>query len=118
MTKDFIDYVYRLATLSEWRMAEETGVVPLRDIDERDGYVHLSTAAQVVETANLHFAGARDLLALEIPLEAVAGEVKFELAPKRGEAFPHLYGELRREHVRRALTMDKTDDGFVLGEAL
>ncbi len=112
------DCVYRLATLSEWRAARETGLVPLREIDARDGYVHLSTAAQLVETANLHFADAADLLALEIPLEAVAADVKFELAPKRGEAFPHLYARLRRDHVRRVLTMNRAPNGFAVGDAL
>ena len=112
------DTIYRLASLAEWRAAETSGVVPLRDIDMRDGYVHLSTRAQVIETANLHFADAQDLLALEIPLEAVAGEVRFELAPKRGEAFPHLYGALRRDHVRRVLRMERSDDGFSFGDAL
>lgn len=112
------DTIYRLASLAEWRAAETSGVVPLRDIDRRDGYVHLSTHAQVIETANLHFAGAEDLLALEIPLEVVAAEVKFELAPKRGEAFPHLYGALRREHVRRVLKMERSGEGFAFGGLL
>lgn len=118
MSDDRPDCVYRLATAAEWYAAEETGAVPLRDIDDRDGYVHLSTRAQVIETANLYFAGADDLLALEIPIEAVAGAVKFELAPKRGEAFPHLYGRLVRNHVKRVLKMIETKNGFVFGGVL
>ena len=112
------DFIYRLASLGEWRAAQASGVVPLRGIDERDGYVHLSTRAQVIETANLHFADAADLLALEIPLGAVAAEVKFELAPKRGEAFPHLYGALRCDHVRRVLRMERGAGGFAFGGLL
>ena len=111
------EFVYRLATAQEWAEAEKTGLVPLREIDERDGYVHLSTRAQVLETANIHFADARDLLALEIPLAEIAEAVKFELAPKRGEAFPHLYSVLRREHASRAIPLVKTPDGFRFGDA-
>lgn len=118
MNDDQPDYLYRLATAAEWRAAQEVGTVPLREIDERDGYVHLSTKAQVIETANLHFSGADGLLALEIPFQAVAANVKFELAPKRAETFPHLYGRLRREHVARALKINETQNGFVFGDVL
>lgn len=108
------ELVYRLASAAEWRLANETGVVPLREIDERDGYVHLSTRSQVLGTARLHFAGENDLLALEIPLSCLS-PVKFELAPSRGEAFPHLYGELRREHVTSAIPLIWAADDFSFG---
>jgi len=109
-------YVYRLATAPEWTATQEGGVAPTRDIDKRDGYMHLSTRDQVLETANRHFAGASDLLALEISLGAIAGAVKFELAPKRGEEFPHLYGALRRDHVVRAIRLVEMEDGFQFGD--
>ena len=75
----------------------------------------MSTRAQALETANLYFADCEDLLALEIPFSVIADKVKFELAPKRGEMFPHLYGRLRREHVARVLRLEKTESGFVFG---
>ena len=117
MTKPH-DCVYRLATATEWLVTDETGIAPTRPIDKQDGYIHLSTAEQVLDTANLHFADAPDLLALEIPLAPIAAMVKFERAPKRGEDFPHLYGVLRREHVSRVLRLMRSDDGFYFGEAL
>lgn len=110
--------VYRLASVAEWRAAQANGVVPQRDIDQRDGYMHLSTRDQLLETARLHFAGSDDLLALEIPLAAIAELVKFELAPKRGEKFPHLYAELRVEHVAKAITLRRDGDEFAFGSPL
>jgi len=107
--------VYRLATLEEWSSARETGVVPLRDIDEHDGYVHLSTRDQALETARLHFSDAHAILALEIPLSAIADDVKFELAAKRGEWFAHLYGRLRADRVARAIRLERTAEGFAFG---
>jgi len=112
------EFVYRLALPEEWAAARQAGAVPTRDIDERDGYFHLSTSEQALETARLYFSGADDLLALEIPLAAIAAETKFELAPKRGEKFPHLYGPLLVGHVVRAIRLVRTPDGFVFGEAL
>ena len=58
------------------------------------------------------------LLALEIPLMAIAADVKFELAPKRGERFPHLFGRLRAEHVSRALSLTRATDGFQFGDPI
>ena len=110
------DFIYRLATKAEWLATEESGVAPTRDIDRLDGYMHLSTRAQLIETANLHFAGVEDLLALEIPLAPIADHVKFELAPKRGEEFPHLYADLLREHVARAVPLVAGPDGFRFGD--
>ena len=112
------DVVYRLASPEEWKTTQETGIAPRRDIDERDGYMHLSTREQLLETARLHFAGAWDLLALEIPLDAIKADLKFELAPKRGEEFPHLYDALRLEHIAHAIRLEPADDGFRFGARL
>jgi len=111
------EYVYRLASAEEWAETRRTGLAPQRDIDRKDGYFHLSTRDQAIATANIHFAGVGDLLALEIPLAAIAADVKFELAPKRGEEFPHLYGALKLEHVARAISLVAGDDGFQFSEA-
>ena len=109
-------FVYRLASAQEWFIAQETGVAPTREIDELDGYMHLSTRDQALETARLYFAGATDLLALEIALDEIATQVKFELAVKRGEKFPHLYGALRTEHINRAIQLEPSNGGFKFGE--
>jgi len=110
--------VYRLATRAEWAQALETGRVPLREIDRDDGYIHLSTRDQLLETARLHFAGEHDLLALAIPLERIAAHLKFELAPKRGEEFPHLYAPLDTALVIQALHLVSSGNGFAIGDAL
>lgn len=109
------EFVYRLATAAEWREAQVYGVVPKREIDVKDGYVHLSTRNQVLETARRHFAGASDLLALEIPLAPIANDVKFEIAPKREEAFPHLYRALRREDVAAVIPLEREGEAFRFG---
>lgn len=111
----FPDFVYRLATAAEWREAQASGAVPKREIDVKDGYVHLSTREQVLDTARLHFAGTHDLLALEIPLAPIAQDVKFELAPKRGESFPHLYRTLRRGDVAAVIPLEREGEAFRFG---
>ena len=108
--------VYRLSTQAEWAQALETRLIPKRDIDERDGYFHLSTRDQVLETARLHFADADGLLALEMMAAPIVDHLKFELAPKRGEAFPHYYGDLRASQVRAVIEMTREGDGFAFGK--
>jgi uncharacterized protein (DUF952 family) len=62
-------------------------------IDIANGFIHLSTAGQVVETAARHFAGQSDLLLVAIDAEKLGPALKYE--PSRGGAlFPHLYSAL------------------------
>lgn len=111
------EVLYKLMRASDWARAEAEGVAPWSDADRRDGYMHLSTPAQVLETARRHFAGARDLLALAVRRAAIEGALKFELAPKRGELFPHLYGPLPVAAVTgvRAL-VPQTDGSFAFAD--
>ncbi|MBL4620345.1 MAG: DUF952 domain-containing protein [Marinicaulis sp.] len=111
-------FVYRLATQEEWSVAQENGYVPLRPIDEQDGYIHLSIREQLLETAQRHFVGVTDLLALEIPLEVIAGKVKFEMAAKRGALFPHLYDSLATKDVAQVIKLLNDGDKFRWEDAL
>jgi len=85
--------VYKIIAAAEWRAAERTGVFCGAAVDQRDGYIHFSTAAQVRETAVRHFAGQADLLLVAFDAVAFGSALKWE--PSRGGAlFPHLYGAL------------------------
>lgn len=84
-------YVYKLLTGADWEAASALGVT-CTALDERDGYVHLSTRAQVAETARLHFAGAEGVRLLRY---AVADLPPLKWEPSRGgQIFPHLYARL------------------------
>ncbi|MEL7487876.1 MAG: DUF952 domain-containing protein [Pseudomonadota bacterium] len=106
-------------TEDDWRAARGRQYVPYADIDDRDGYLHLSTYDQALETARRYFSGHTDLLALEIPLVAIADAVTFEPVPERNnEAFPHLFGRLPTDAVRRVIPLRASDDGaFKFNEA-
>lgn len=85
--------VFKIVTAAEWRAAEEAGVFAGSAADERDGFIHLSTAAQARETAAKHFAGHADLLLVALDAAVLGPALKWE--PSRGGAlFPHLYGAL------------------------
>ncbi|MFZ1773265.1 MAG: DUF952 domain-containing protein [Rhizobiaceae bacterium] len=85
--------IFKIVTQSQWQDAELKGEFAGAPIDLADGFVHLSTAAQVRETASRHFAGASDLLLAAVNSSAIAANLKYE--PSRGGAlFPHLYASL------------------------
>jgi uncharacterized protein (DUF952 family) len=85
--------VYKIVARADWDAAVRAGVFQGAAIDLRDGYIHLSTAAQAPETARLHFAGQVGLVLLRIDAAALGAALTWE--PSRGGAlFPHLYGPL------------------------
>ena len=111
------DRLYKIVRAAEWRTAQESGVVAWSADDERDGFMHLSTGAQLLETARRHFAGASELVALEIDPAKIEGEMKME--PSRGGAlFPHLYGRLPCSAVVAAFALAAAGDGFRAGDSL
>jgi len=81
-------------------------------VDQADGYIHLSTADQLTETVDKHFAGQDDLHVAAVDLEALGDTVKWE--PSRGGAvFPHIYGLLPLSAVVAYGPLERTDDGKV-----
>lgn len=79
-------------------------------LDRADGFLHLSTGTQLGETAALHFAGIRDLVALTIDARALPpGTLKWEVS-RGGMLFPHLYALLPVTAVR-AVTPLPDDPG-------
>ena len=90
--------IYKICETAHWHAAERDGVFRGAAVDERDGFIHFSTAAQVVETAARHFAGAGDLMLVAVDADVLAGALKWE--PSRGgDLFPHLYGALPLDAV-------------------
>jgi uncharacterized protein (DUF952 family) len=102
--------VYKIVAASQWRDALREGVFRGSTADLRDGYIHLSTAAQVQETAAKHFAGQRDLLLIGVDATRLGSALKWE--PSRGGAlFPHLYGVLTPAAVTRVEPLPLAPDG-------
>src|SRR5262245_18903143 len=85
--------VYKICTTTLWSEAERAAVFRGSEPDRRDGFIHFSTAAQVVETARKHFADQRDLLLVRVDAERLGNRLKWE-SSRGGALFPHLYGDL------------------------
>ena len=57
--------MYRIVTQGEWKKFQEEGKYNGAAIDEKDGFIHLSTKEQCQETAALFFKG-QDIVVLEL----------------------------------------------------
>ena len=90
--------IFKICRTSEWADAQRSGTFAGSAIDLRDGYIHFSTAEQVVATAAMHFAGVDGLKLVAVDADALGASLRWE--PARGGAlFPHLYGELTIANV-------------------
>lgn len=106
------DLIYKIATADAVAGAQASGSFTGMPIDHRDGYIHLSTAAQLGETLSLHFRGQRDLVLLAVRTADVAGSLRWE--PSRGgDLFPHLYGPLPLAAVAWTASVSVAADGGV-----
>ena len=113
MSTDFRT-IYKILSSAEWHAAQETGAFAGSAADRADGYVHLSTAAQVAETARRHFAGQADLFLLAVDTQSL-GNLRYE--PSRGGGlFPHLYGALPVAAVRWAKALAHDGERHVFPE--
>lgn len=102
--------VYKILRPSEWEVLRAAGFTSGAPVDLRDGFVHLSTADQVRETAARHFAGAGELVLLAVEERRLAPDLRWE--PSRGgDLFPHLYRELRMEDVLWSAPLPEGADG-------
>ena len=107
------EFVYRITAADDWAEAQKSGIVPYGDIDRRDGYLHLSTRTQALDTAARYFEGRDDLLALEIMCTDIEEDLRFETVNTRGGVrFPHLYAQLPTHAVRRVLKLFEKDGVF------
>ncbi|WP_291193733.1 DUF952 domain-containing protein [Hyphomonas sp.] len=83
--------VFKLLTEGDWALAEASGATDTA-LDRADGYVHLSTNAQVRETARRYYSGQARVRLLRFDL-ATLGDIRWEES-RGGDLFPHLYGAL------------------------
>jgi uncharacterized protein (DUF952 family) len=102
---------YKVLTGDQMR-ALEADAFEGAPVDLADGFIHLSTAAQLTETVDKHFAAQDDLWVAAIDLEALAGAVKWE-ASRGGDLFPHIYGAMPLEVVIAYSPLERDDAGAV-----
>ncbi len=106
---------YKIVAAADWRAAVAEGRYEGSAVDLADGYIHMSTGEQLVETARRHYAGQTDLLLLSVDLTRFGEDLVWE--PSRGGAlFPHLYAPLPVASVTATRPFSVAEDGAMIFE--
>lgn len=103
---------FKLIDAAEWASALKSGRYDGSAVDLADGYIHMSTASQLAETARRHYAGRTGLVLLTVDADILGEALRWE--PSRGgDLFPHLYAPLPVAAVGIVRALSVSDDGLM-----
>ena len=115
--------ILHIVRRDDWENAIRKGEYAPASLDT-EGFIHCSTAAQVVETANLFYRGQSDLVIVCLEEAHLTARLSYEpavrLDDQRAAAlFPHVYGPLNLEAVSEVYEFPCDPEGrFVLPSPL
>ena len=103
--------VYKVLRAEEWEAASDTGKI-ITDLDNGDGFIHLSTAVQLATTLSFYFQDSDEVFLLQLDLgkidnDKILFEEPYPNEGKRKSAFPHLYSELRTDQIENIWTLER-----------
>jgi uncharacterized protein (DUF952 family) len=109
--------ILHITARDRWEAAKNLGAYR-SDSLATEGFIHCSTVAQVIGSANRFFKDKRDLVILSIDPTRVSAEIRYEGADANN-LFPHIYGELNIDAVIKSIDLESTPDGlFILPSEL
>jgi len=107
--------IYHVTTRKAWEEACHKGSYEA-DSFKMEGFIHCSILEQVLRVANSFYLGQKDLVLLDIDPVNLLPDVRWEPgSDKPDELFPHIYGPLNLDAVRKVLNLNEDPDGhFIL----
>jgi uncharacterized protein (DUF952 family) len=110
--------IYHVTSHSAWNKARQSGEYRAASL-ETEGFIHCSTAPQVLPVVEKFYMGQHDLLLLMIDPALLSSELKWEPPSggtpppgvPEGEPFPHIYGPINLEAVVKAVDLEANPDG-------
>ena len=110
--------IFKICHHDEWKAAERAGRYDGTAKDREDGFLHFSTADQLIGTLEKWYAGADDLVLVAVDADALGEPLAWE--PSRdGALFPHLYATLPLSAVTWTGEIGRETEGrFVLPSPL
>ena len=104
-----VRFIYKVCDHCLWEDAKQAGKFTGAEIDLQDGYIHFSTASQLLDTLARHFVGRGGLVLLKIEISQL--DIIWETA-RNGDIFPHLYDHLPLTSVVAEHRLDLSTDGY------
>ncbi|MBO1077544.1 DUF952 domain-containing protein [Roseomonas haemaphysalidis] len=105
--------IYTMVQAADWAAAQAAGCYRGSADDQRDGFLHFSTAAQLRASARKHRAGQHGLWLLAADAALLGAALRWEPAAggSRPGLFPHLYDVLPLSALRSAVPLPLGQDG-------
>jgi uncharacterized protein (DUF952 family) len=85
--------IFHIAKRQSWDQGRAGGSYQ-PEMFASEGFIHCSTADQVIAVANNRFRGDSDLVLLAIDTTRVIPTISYENLEGGTQLFPHIYGEL------------------------
>jgi uncharacterized protein (DUF952 family) len=99
--------IFHLAEKSTW----DTGPPYLPGSLRTEGFIHCSTASQLLDVANAMYSGRSDLVLLTIDPDYLSTPLVYEDCYESGQRFPHIYGTINPQAVVRVERLQPSADG-------
>jgi uncharacterized protein (DUF952 family) len=90
--------IFHIAGRRAWDAARAVGEYTADSLAS-EGFIHCSTAEQVIATANRIFKGRQDLVLLCVDTDRVKPDIRYENLEGGTNLFPHIYGALAVDAV-------------------
>jgi len=96
--------IFHIAERTAWDAAVAAGEYTVSTLGRslaEEGFIHMSTEAQVAGVAERFYAGVGDLVLLHIDESKLTSPLQYDEVPGAPDPFPHLYGPLNTDAVVR-----------------
>jgi uncharacterized protein (DUF952 family) len=109
--------IYHITSLKAWREALQRGEYRAESL-ESEGFIHCSTATQVLAVAEKFYQGRGRLLLLTIEPALLSSDLKWEPPSgggpppgiPEGDLFPHIYGPINLDAIVRVFDLEPNPD--------
>ena len=106
-----MNLVYKVCSKDEWDQAILNQFYSGSDVDNKDGFIHLSTKKQLHETVTKHFRGKKNLIIICFSTKKIQDKLKWEVS-RNGDLFPHYYGNLETKCAENTYNLYLNADGI------
>ncbi len=104
-----MSHIYHIAAGEDWEAARADGLYAADSLSA-EGFIHLSTRAQLLWVAERFYRGRAGLVLLAVDPARLAAELRYETS-EPGQRFPHLYGPLNLDAVVAVYPFAPEPDG-------
>jgi len=110
-----MNVLYHIAVADDWAQAQRDGEYRMSTRGRTlaaEGFIHASTASQVIPVATAFYQDEhRDLLLLVLDPARIGAEIRWDEVPGSAGPFPHIYGPLPVAAVRDVVPLGRDESG-------